>query len=333
MFQRILVPLDGAARAERAIPVAARIAKMFGGSIVLLQAVHPPVGYGVVQEQAPIWTEAEIEANRLQTLKYLISVSKVEELEGIGTCVEALSGAVAPTILSVVQSRDIDLVVMCSHGETGLKRWMVGSVAQKVARYCPAPVLVLHDGEPMVQAHSEMPHFLRALVALDGSPLAEIVLVPVAKLIAALAAPESGALHLTRVVTISSMYPRVYQSENERQAEAKKYLRAVAERLCKGDLAHLNLVVTWSTIVEVDVASALVKMAEHGEVEDGTAGCDLLAIATHGRSGLQRWVVGSIAERVLGSTTRPLLIVRPSEMEARLGSHELVAASMTGENP
>jgi nucleotide-binding universal stress UspA family protein len=132
MFQRILVPVDGSTRAESAIPVAARLAQASSGSVILLQVVAPPVSHGKfnVPEAYPIVsTDEELaEAN-----EYLKTLAQTSALSGITTEVQALVGAVAPKILSATQSLHADLIVMWSHGDTGFKRWALGSVAHKVA--------------------------------------------------------------------------------------------------------------------------------------------------------------------------------------------------------
>lgn len=82
----------------------------------------------------------------------------------------------------------------------------------------------------------------------------------------------------------------------------------------EGPFAHLNVSITWSVVFENDVAHAIIRMAENGEDAECAGvfgGCDLIAMATHGRGGLQHWVLGSITERVLGATKLPILIVRP----------------------
>jgi nucleotide-binding universal stress UspA family protein len=325
MFQRILVPLDGSSRAERALPIAARIARASGGSILLLRVVHAITEVGEISARPPVVSKAKLEAEIAEATAYLTKVTDSADLEGLGVKTEVYSGIVAPAILSFAQAEDSDLIVMCSHGETGLRRWMMGSIAQKVARHCPVPVLVLHEGGPVpTQANTTRP--LRALVALDGSPLAEAALKPAAYLTATLSAPAQGQLHLVRVLTTPAVYGRLrsqahidpHLAGEEEQHEAKAYLSAMVDRLHKGDLAPLNLAITTSTAVDADVASALIRVAEHGEHEkeqEGTEGYDFVAIVTHGRSGLQRWAMGSVAERVLGGTKLPLLIVRPQKTD------------------
>ena len=146
MFEQILVPLDGSPVAERAIPAAARIARAFGGSVIVLSVVTPPVTPGKfsVPEEYP---KADTEEERASATAYLRAIAQSDKLVGITTEVQTLVGAVAPTILSATQSLHADLIVLCTHGYTGFKRWRLGSVSEKVIRHAPVPVFVLREGE------------------------------------------------------------------------------------------------------------------------------------------------------------------------------------------
>ena len=107
---------------------------------------------------------------------------------------------------------------------------------------------------------------------------------------------------------------------NDHLLQMREYLRAVKDQLCAGPAAALQLSVTCSVVVHEDIAEALIRFAEQGEeVADveGFGGCDLIAMATHGRGGWQRLVKGSITQRVLGASRLPLFIVRPRETEAQ----------------
>jgi nucleotide-binding universal stress UspA family protein len=169
---------------------------------------------------------------------------------------------------------------------------------------------------------------LRALVPLDGSTLAKAALEPAAQLVAGIAAPGEGSLHLMRVV--KPLTTAELQAANDRGSiesleenklhRAKTYLKSITDQLHDSPLAHLKLSITWSVAVAQDVAHAIIQMAENGEDAEGAGAfgrCDLIAIATHGRGGLQRWVMGSITERVLGATKLPILIVRPEFAELK----------------
>jgi nucleotide-binding universal stress UspA family protein len=329
MFQRILVPLDGSDGAERAIPVAARIARASGGSIVFIRVVPPPAEVGTFGAglHGTIAMKPEVEASEKEfadATNYLVTVitGYVDELAGIATETDVATGATSSTIFSTAGYEHVDLIVMCSHGETGLKRWVLGSVAQQAVRHSPVPVLVLneHGAVPPVPDAARP---LRVLVPLDGSELAESALEPAAQLIAALTAPVQGELHLLRVVDLPSAYGKMksqaYISDNvqeEARKEAEAYVKAVADRLYETTFATGKLNITSSAAVSTDVAGTIIKLAEQTEGDENSS-CDLIAIATHGREGLRRMVMGSVTEHLLGSTKLPLLIVRPHEAETK----------------
>lgn len=94
----------------------------------------------------------------------------------------------------------------------------------------------------------------------------------------------------------------------EAKREDEQYLAAVAKRFPEGELAHYDLAVTTDVVIDPDVAQAIVQAAEQAERTE-RFGSHLIAMATHGRGGLGRWVLGSVAERVLHTTTLPLLVV------------------------
>jgi nucleotide-binding universal stress UspA family protein len=235
-------------------------------------------------------------------------------------------GLVADTLLAVVSTTRADLIVLTSHGRTGFHRWALGSVAEKIARHGPVPVLILREPIHTMltsSASEQLARPLRVLVPLDGSPLAETALAPAAQVLAALAPPTDRMLHLTRVVDVVRMGGQSLPgmiAEGSAWLEAEEYLAATAERLRTGEFAPLHLQVTWSWTAHIDEAYGIVEVAETGMKMEGTSlpgGCDLIAMATHGRHGIQRWALGSVADHVLHGTRLPLLIVRPGETEPR----------------
>jgi nucleotide-binding universal stress UspA family protein len=315
MFGRILVPLDGSPGAERAIPAAARIARAFSSSMILLIVIRPLISsgkYSVAEE----YSKADIDEELAKATAYLHKIVQSVELDIITTEVPALVGAVAPTILSATQSLHADLLVLCTHGHTGFKRWRLGSVAEKVIRHAPIPVLVLPErwSEPAT-AYQQAVH---VLVALDGSSLSEAVLEPAASLTAGLAraASQQGTLQLIRVVDIPSGYGKFRSTvdsfyDAQMRAEAKpeyeQYLETVAKRFSEGELAKYKLAVSTVVSTDPDVAEAILQTADQEKA-------DFIALATHGRGGLQSWALGSITERVLHATKVPLFIVRPQNV-------------------
>jgi nucleotide-binding universal stress UspA family protein len=310
MFERILVPLDGSSRAERALAVAARLARVTGATMVLTRVIDVPTSFG--PGSAPL---ADVEAlmpdERETAMRYLVDVARRPELAGVTTQTEVtVAAAVAPALLEIIQTSRADLVVICSHGRTGFTRWRLGSVAQKIARHATVPTLVLRSDGPGLTGDSvDALRPLRALVPLDGSPEAEMALEPAAQLIAALAAPGRATLHFLHVVQLEDGRRTASGEQTSQESlwlEAARYLRVVAERFEHAPLASLPLDVTWSVVFDPDVAAAILDQRTSADYGD-----DMIAMASHGRSGWQLWMMGSVAERVLQTSDLPLLIVRP----------------------
>jgi len=322
MFQHILVPLDGSLRAEQALPVAAHIARFNGGSLLLVQVVSLVTDYSGGWAPAAMESQEEIDEEIASATTYLKSLAASPGLAGIEIRTKVVFGLPVQQLLAAVAAPEIDLIVLCSHGRTGFTRWVLGSAAHALVHQCTVPILVLRQGEtPSVLAPGGSAGPIHTLVPLDGSLLAEAALRPAAHLTATLAAPGEGVLLLSQVVKISPTTTEegsVNELNEELLQGARAYLSQAEERLSH-EGKDLRLSLTSSVEAAPDVASALLRLAEHGTVgktgEDGTENnpCDLIAISTHGRTGLHRWVMGSVTDRLLNTTKLPVLIVRPPE--------------------
>jgi nucleotide-binding universal stress UspA family protein len=154
------------------------------------------------------------------------------------------------------------------------------------------------------------PRAIRALTPLDGSSEAETALEPAARLVSTLAAPGQGALHLLHVVQLEDANDTVPDATQSLQQEAEMYLRRVAEQFTRPPLASLSLTVTWSVVFDPDVAAAILDQGAHHSY-------DIIAMASHGRSGFQLWALGSVTERMLQTNALPLLIVRADSATVR----------------
>ena len=331
MFKTILVPLDGSTRAEQALSVAACIARNSGGSLVLLQVVTSPIDFAWSVMESPTEAQEVIDEDIAKAKEYLTSITTLAVLDGISTKTEVLPGDPALTILSVARASHADLIVMCSHGETGFKRWMMGSVSQKVARHSPIPVLILREGAGgPTNLHPEGTRPVRVMVTVDGSVFAESALTPAAYLSAALSAPAQGELHIAQVLRVPNFARGTSPETDKVIADTQEYLKRIEQRFSEGELANLNLQVTSSVSIETDIAGALISLAEDGaEGENGeqVERCDAIAMATHGRGGPQRWVMGSVTERILSATRLPLLVVRPQKVKHGENGKATVAKS------
>ncbi len=319
MFRKIIVPLDGSTRAECAVPLAAHIARASHGTVVLLQTVTPDIDYGYRPHFAhnTLSTTSVQQREVQRAANYLSALSHSEALIGVKTETVAMEGMAVPGILACARLHEADLLIMSSHGYTGLKRWVFGSVAQKVVRHSPVPVLVLReDGPAFPSGDEKLARPLRVLVALDGSPLAETVLTPAVQLIAALAGPGQGELHLAQVIEVpSDLDHKKLDLDLLEQArrEASHSLSAIADKVSTGGAAEYNVKISWAVLTGSDVADVLIEAAELGDAEGTCKNCDLIAITTHGRSGLQRWMTGSVTERLLGGTWMPLYVVHAGD--------------------
>ncbi|HEU5380990.1 MAG TPA: universal stress protein [Ktedonobacteraceae bacterium] len=320
MFQHILVPLDGSSRAEQVLPVAVRLARASKGTITLLTVISMAPEAASYYMTGPFLPQTVFKQDLIASRNYLDQVAQRSDLAGITLEKQVDLGDPAETILSYTEKHPVDLVVISSHGYTGMKRWLLGSVAEKIARHAPVPVLILRDGE-LLRTHTRFDGMgaVRALVPLDTSARSQDAIPPAADLVAALSSSEHGQLQLTQIVVVPEGANEM--EKNELLHAAKQNLDAIGQSIREGLVAHvgpdLHLVLSWAVSMDSDIAEGIVRMAENGEQTADSGGaerCDLIAMTTHGITGIHRWTTGSITERVLHATRLPLLIVRPADM-------------------
>lgn len=316
MFSKILVPLDGSARAERALPVAAHIAKSRGSTVVLLRVVSELADVGGYMIPSVATDQSVIEREEFEARDYLSAMSKNSALQGVKVETMVEFGLPAQVILDTIKTDAIDGIIIGSHGRTGLSRWVLGSVAQPIVRHSSVPVLLLRQQGPALDDDGgprESP--FRILVPLDGSEIAEAALEPAQIMGEVFATTETYELHIARVIPfLNTSAPDKLREES--RVEALNYLDRIAKRLEATSSGHARI--TTSVILEIDVADALARMTRAGELVTGSLisdGCDLIAMATHGRTGLARLAMGSVTERVLSATIAPALIIRPETMK------------------
>ena len=166
MFRRIMLPLDGSELAERALPCAERLATALGALLHVVRVVEPPVKPSFA---SPHLYDELLTAEKEAAAAYLDGVRERLTATNVPVRIEQPLGHAASTLLDYERDAGIDLVVMCSHGRSGIARFALGSVADRLLRQGAAPVL-------LVRAFGEPPILNRAVVPLDGSTRAEVAL-------------------------------------------------------------------------------------------------------------------------------------------------------------
>lgn len=336
MWHHILVPLDGTPGAELALPLAARIARGLGATLTLVH-IQPPLPESTYLLDAAILVAKikETEREEAEAKQYLAHIITTDCLDGIGVRAKLLAGPPVETLLQFAREQHVDLIVMCRHEHQGLRRWLSSHTARHLARQSAIPILALHENGPLTSLLEEhIPHPFSVMVPLDGSALAEAALLPATRLSAALSAPFQGMLHLLRIIqppvaSSESAELQISKLNTHTIIQARAYLDEVEWCIQHGHLARYRLQVTSSLAEETGIAQTLARDAELGEYQGDlrlSAGYDAIALATHGRSGLKRWLLGSVTEHVLDATTLPVMIVHQAEDATSVALSETVTS-------
>jgi nucleotide-binding universal stress UspA family protein len=292
----VLIPLDGSKLAERSLAFVPALSRFEGFSLRLVSVVNP-------EEDVHLLSQSEAqdrEANVLRT--YLGEVAAdLKKYHSLQVQTEVLTGNPAETILELATS-PVDLLVVSTHGRSGLSRWRIGSVADKLVRGAACDTLVVGpraaDTEGWLEAGA-VPPFEKILVPVDGSELAEASMDAAQRF----AAVYGSQVHVVRVINITTYggglgmeaayTPQLIDSVQE---AAEEYVARMAGLVTAPGGVHS----------EVLIGSPAVALEEYV----GRAGIDLVVMTTHGRGGIARAALGSVTDRMLGGEA-PVLVVRP----------------------
>jgi nucleotide-binding universal stress UspA family protein len=286
IYRKIIVPLDGSKLAEQILPYARLFAEAYGIPVALVRVEDPNV-------RPPFWPPQPT-SDYLQeaAARYFPSMPGVEPVEERGNPAEV--------IVDRAKTDPSYLIAMTTHGLSGMRRWLLGSVASRVVQCTANPVLLIRSGEPAPEGCIKT-----VFVPLDGSALAERILphvVPLAKIM-------QLETDLVRVYsTPLGAYPigdatyldTLSRHRDAIRREAESYLEEKTEELRAQGVDRVM-----ATAIQGDAAGEIIDLAR--KTPD-----NLIAMSTHGRSGLGRWVLGSIAEKVIQHSHDPVLLVRPS---------------------
>jgi nucleotide-binding universal stress UspA family protein len=296
LYERILVPLDGSELAQIALPYAEKLAGVLGSQIILIYISESADDRYHHMHQ--FYLQQMVEATKQNAERSL------DKREGRAIKVDSviLVGDPAEEIVDYAGKEDIGLIVMSTHGRSGIKRWAMGSVAEKVLRATKQPMAIIRAKGARPDMLGERSILSKILVTLDGSKESEAVI----PYIEELASKLQAEIILLQVIApdyhIYAAGGPEYGIYAEPQMESMKkfardYLEGISARLKQRE------VVTKPEIIFGTAAEAIINFADQ-------TNASLVAMTTHGRSGVSRWALGSVAERVLRAGNTPLLLVR-----------------------
>lgn len=299
MYKTIMCPTDGSGFDREAIRVALRIAERSQAKVLLVRVHGTGAFFGMESspEAATVSVKVlELERDRiLNELRDLAAECRTTSSAEIEVSVE--DGPVPDALHAYAKRNEVDLIVMSSHGRGGIARLSLGSVTDSLIRHTTIPVLVVKPHPSYV--NSQPPAFKRIVVSLDGSNLAEQILTEVV----ALASVDESELTLLRVVVPRTPSQEAVANEgtpwwDKDVAAAEAYLFRTADKLREDGFPTKT-----DVVIGENVAKSIAGYAAR-------EGADLVAIATHGRGGLSRALIGSVADALTRTSQTSLLVLR-----------------------
>ena len=320
MFTRILVPLDGSSLAEGAIPHAELFARIFGSNIILLQVLDPTSYQEMPNAVDPLrWQLRKAEADAyMQGIAHRIrdklgeksSMAENEKKSRVDYSIR--EGKAAENIIDFAHTENIDLLVICTHGSSGLSRWNISSVTQKVINLIYLPVLIVRAfNQPIVDEKTI--HYRRILIPIDCSRRAECSLSAGIELArgetptdrTTEATGNKSTLFLAAVIRPPELpIPEPFPVEISQLSEklislshqaVDRYLYEMKERLP----VNCDTCVVEST----SVASAIQELAEQEDI-------DIVVLCAHGYSGHVNWPYGTVTRNYIEHGTKPVLVIQ-----------------------
>lgn len=293
MYRKLLVPLDGSKTAENVLPYARFLATKLRLPIELLSVVELPMS--AAGEKA-LYLDLIVERAVVVSHEYLARIARTFAGADITTVVE--KGNPEELILARAEAGEKVLTAMATHGHSGIARWLLGSVAEKIVREASNPLFLVRARE---DAKTDGQTALNSIITpLDGSQLAESVLPHVVELAKALKVKVilMQTFTLKQIIqTYKDYIPDVDALQKSSESGATRYLEE-KERQLKAEGLAVSTVAA-----EGEAAQTILELANG-------APDSLLAMCTHGRSGIRRWMLGSITEKVVRHADNPVLAIR-----------------------
>jgi nucleotide-binding universal stress UspA family protein len=293
MYRRILVPLDGSKVAEQVLPYARYLAGKLKIPVDLLAVVDVVGMTGSMEASNARNLDAFIAENVHRSEAYLEKIGKT--FTGVASSHMVMQGK--PEEVVIEKAGSDTLIAMATHGRSGVNRWLLGSVAEKVLRVTTHPLLLVRatkdgksDGEKVIK---------KVIVPLDGSPLAEKVLPHVTALAKEMTFETVllRAYNLRQVIsTFEDYIPDWDLLETQAREEATGYLDGKVRELKSQGLSEVS-----SRASEKQAAQEIIDFAAEPN--------SLIAMCSHGHSGIKRWVLGSVTEKVVRHSSSPVLVI------------------------
>ena len=300
MFKKILVPLDGSKLSERALGPALALAQQVGGEVILLSV--PVLKHMFVMDKAGhglLLPDDSRKDSQRELTEYLQTVVESQTHPEFTLRTKVIDGDEASVIVDTAVAENIDLIVMSTHGRSGFQHWLLGSITERVLHSAPCPVLIVRSSQPIS----------RVLFPLDGSELAKCALEPGFEIAAKL------GCQATLFNVIEHFYVSTADADRLESVEAGLG-RQLEESLFTKNEAYLQIIKQrYEQMVDQEIHIALAEgpTAKRilGFAENWNA--DLIVMATHGRTGLRRWLYGSVTEKVLRGAHCHMLVIRPPD--------------------
>lgn len=296
MFKRILIPLDSSKLAECVLPHLVAIAQVCEPEVQLLRVLEPLGGTGRVRMIDPVdWQIRKAEAE-----SYLSGIAGHLRTAGLHVSTHLYDGRPAEQIIGAAHAWEADLILMSSHGQSGLSQWNVSSVVQQVILRAHRSLMIVRAYQPVTIDLTSL-HYHKIFLPLDGSQRAEMTLT----LAESLARAHKSDILVAHVVRQPELPRRTSASQEDlqlanqlterNQAEAAKYLEDLKSRLDIGIQTRLE--------VSPSISRALHQIADENDV-------DLTIISAHGYSGDTRWPFGSVGLGFIVYGSTPLVILQ-----------------------
>jgi nucleotide-binding universal stress UspA family protein len=304
MYRVIMVPTDGSGFDREAIRVALRIAERSDAKVRLVRVLATGSYFGMAAMAEGTAIAAEVvHSERDRALSELYALAA--ECRATSTAditVDLHAGPIDEVLQGYARRNEVDLIVISTHGRSGIARLSLGSVTDSLIRHTAIPVLVVKPPTSYLNPQV-IEAFRRIVVPLDGSTLAEQILPRVLEL----AKLEDAEITLLNVLLPHSYSQKEIVDPNlpwwdKDISQAQAYLFRIAGRLRRNRVA-----VTTDIVIGENVASAIGDFASRERA-------DLIAIATHGRGGLARMIRGSVADAIMHSARMSMLVFKPDQV-------------------